>query len=70
MLNDKELINDNKWLGCELSGDILQLDGEGEHEGGQEGQGGQVGGVSQVLSRHLVFLVAPIVITQAILQWL
>ena len=32
----------------ELSGDILQLDGEGEHEGDQESQEGEAGVVSQV----------------------
>ena len=49
----------------EVSGDILQLDGEGEHEGGQESHGGEVGGVSQVGGVFQV-LVAQIVVTHAI----
>ena len=55
----------NKWLGYQLSGDILQLDGEGEYEGDQESQGGEDGVVSQVL--HEV-LVTKIVVTEATLH--
>ena len=51
----------------ELSGDILQqLDGEGEHDGGQEGQGGEAGGVSQVVvGGDIHVLVTQIVVTHA-----
>ena len=40
--------------GVELSDDISPLDGEGEHEGGQESEGGKAGGVSHVLVTQIV----------------
>ena len=46
---------------AELAGDSLQVECEGEDEGGQESQGGEAGGISAVLQA----VVTPVVVADA-----